>query len=83
MDLNKELDEEVLETATPEEDWSIPQEVFSNLVKVPTILEPQPMTVTGYKPKHVSGQGAGVNAQTGTECNKVKPSLTSDSSLKM
>ena len=33
MDLNKELENETVNVSIPEEDWSIPQEVFSSLVE--------------------------------------------------
>ena len=39
MDLNKELEDETLEASIPEEDWSVPQEVFSSLVEGPVTSE--------------------------------------------
>ena len=70
LDLNKELENETLEVSIPEEDWSVPQEVFSSLVEDPNISEAP--TVTGYEIESVDGQEGSVHAHTGTKCNTVK-----------
>ena len=70
MDLNKELENETLEVSIPEEDWSVPQEVFSSLAEYPVTSDAP--TETGYESESLDDQGGSVHTQTGTKCNTVK-----------
>ena len=70
MDLNKELEDETLEVSIPEEDWSVPQEVFSCLVEDPVTSETPAETVNAEE--SMDGREGSVNTQTGTKCNIVK-----------